>query len=691
MAANQTLTTGGMIQNANSAADQFSGMGILKAAFGDKAADPMSALSSMGAAADVPGSMFSVLNSGICVLGAILTLYVVLTSIVQTAHEGEALGQRYDSLWLPARYITGIFAMLPAFGGWCLAQIIMLWFAAMGVGLGNMVWGAAIDGILKQGSLTNSPIVASDRQFVEFKYQQSLCMASIKLAATLGSNANPAIIRKTGLVGYGDAVSNDTMCGAVSLPSGNGSNAALQQAMADANDNLDITINNQFAPVVACFQTAPTAPGWSPAGCIKQGKFDINQAVANYQSDLSQRLKAAVGTLTNDAAIAKAKANAAQQGFTGAGMFYFSLATDTNKLTAIQGLKPGIALPVNFTQMQPYVGDPNAIAVLHNILASDLSPGNNKGESGIWATLTSGFCPPGVSGLGNCIVAQVTQSGANPSGALIRMKNLGDYLSGGSATALLAVSAASGAADGVKDGALGTIASKIPGLDMATGAASAVAKTLADNILMGLKMLFGLGIVMSTYLPLIPAISFFAAIVSWFVTVLEGVVAAPIWAATHLSGEGQGMGAKTERGYLYLANLILRPTIMIIAFVFASIGVEIFGGMWTASFGQIVTNVQGDSMTGLFSIVAFVAIYVLVMVSTVTMLFNTVHTLTDHVISWATGNVGATVGAELAKEAGSKMHGGAASVTAGGLGRIRGGRGTGAGKPQSQQQGINGV
>jgi len=99
------------------------------------------------------------------------------------------------------------------------------------------------------------------------------------------------------------------------------------------------------------------------------------------------------------------------------------------------------------------------------------------------------------------------------------------------------------------------------------------------------------------------------------------------------------MGGKTQHGYLFIFNVLFRPTLMLFGFVLASILVEIVGGLWTKMFATAIASAQGDSWTGLFSMVAFVGIYMITCLSIVNTAFSAIHIVPDNVLGWIGGQM----------------------------------------------------
>lgn len=85
-------------------------------------------------------STMTILNSAILLVGGILAAYTLIAGTMSTAHDGEMLGKKWSSMWLPVRTALGTAMILPAAGGFCAAQVMVLWLINQGVGLADTVW-----------------------------------------------------------------------------------------------------------------------------------------------------------------------------------------------------------------------------------------------------------------------------------------------------------------------------------------------------------------------------------------------------------------------------------------------------------------------------------------------------------------------------------------------------------------------
>jgi conjugal transfer/type IV secretion protein DotA/TraY len=239
-------------------------------------------------------------------------------------------------------------------------------------------------------------------------------------------------------------------------------------------------------------------------------------------------------------------------------------------------------------------------------------------------------------------------AGANYNGQvnpLIRMKNTGDYAMGIAESALAATVALSVVKE-EKDGwSFMGLAAKAGNVVTGVGDAfSGVYKAVYPYVFLMILAFFMFGVTLSVYIPLVPFIIWFGACLNWLLVVAEGVVAAPLWAMTHLGETGEGLGQATRHGYLFFLNMCMRPFLMVIGF-FIGGGILTVGGTFLMSaFTIAVANAQYDSVTGLFSILGFFWVFVQLCLLTVHTSFNVILLVPDQVIAWAGGQATARLG-----------------------------------------------
>lgn len=119
-----------------------------------------------GTGSQIMGQMFGVFNSAVLALGGIIIMYTLLVSTMNTAHEGQMLGQKWSSIWVPLRSTLGLALLIPKATGYCLMQVFVMWIVVQGVGAADKVWGAALSylnrgGVIVQTNMTPFTLTSS--------------------------------------------------------------------------------------------------------------------------------------------------------------------------------------------------------------------------------------------------------------------------------------------------------------------------------------------------------------------------------------------------------------------------------------------------------------------------------------------------------------------------------------------------
>ena len=104
-----------------------------------------------GTGSQIMGSMFAVFNSAVLAIGGVIIMYTLMVSTMNTAHEGQMLGQKWSSIWIPVRSTMGLALLVPKASGYCLMQIFVMWIVVQGVGAADKVWNAALSYLNRGG------------------------------------------------------------------------------------------------------------------------------------------------------------------------------------------------------------------------------------------------------------------------------------------------------------------------------------------------------------------------------------------------------------------------------------------------------------------------------------------------------------------------------------------------------------
>lgn len=200
------------------------------------------------------------------------------------------------------------------------------------------------------------------------------------------------------------------------------------------------------------------------------------------------------------------------------------------------------------------------------------------------------------------------------------------------------------AASGVN--AFGGLIDKLPvGNAIASGLSTAI--TMVSPMILGVaSTLIVSGAMLSTYIPLLPYILWVGVVLGWAITLIEAVIAAPLWAVIHLAPDGDGVVGRGGQGYMLVLGLTLRPALMVIGFAAAVILMNPLGYFINSTFyGAFFANVN-PSMLSLVKLVTGVVLYVVLTVSVITRVFALIHVVPDRLLRWIGGGASNDLGQE---------------------------------------------
>ncbi len=673
------------------------------------------------------GAIFIVFNVIVFAVGSVFVSYGVGAAVVQTAHEGVVLGKRMNPIWMPIRMVTGIGGLVPAFGGFSLSQVVMIMAASWGISFGNFAYQKALEAASTTVTLVSPSFSKIDPQkdgnaLAQALFKQRLCQNSFDLMKVDYSNINrpdmpPVQIYKSSEIKqfpFGSVVLGGTTVGrAIGTDTDNTKCLAVGLKRKTYLGGL-VDQEGRWATSAVGFRS-----GAVDYSSINQNSWDgyasnfpdfvsrVDAIADRYHGEVLKNPTLQVAVPTEEiraagvwfAGSAKVKdldqqmikkdalANMSRGGWMSAGSFYSTLA-EVNA-AVIQAADATEFVIINPAAKQPS-GSDEYMGVLR---AAEEAIGGGKGVT----QPGTSFCLVGQNATGNCsfgqkIVEALIGGGTAGAGGsasvvdpVIALKNVGDYfmvLGEG----ILGASYFSSTIGKVVESAAGpaTAAAMViaPGPSIAASLASDMVKALAGLAPIVGGLLFGVGALCAIYIPMIAFITWVSALVQYCSIVVEAMVAGPLWAFAHLQADGEGMGQRTERGYLYLLNLLFRPILMVVAFFAASALVILLGSIVMQMFVPAMAAAQGNSVTGIFSAIGYVFLFFVIMHTIIQGLFHLTTELADDVMGWVGGMGKNSVGRDVEGKVNQMFvmggrfgQGGAASGLAKGLGD--GGKGAG--------------
>jgi len=124
------------------------------------------------------GPIVAQFNEAVLLLGAILLAYTLVAGTMQTAHDGEVLGKKWSSMWLPLRTALGIAAIVPI-KGYCMAQVVVMWLTLQGVGIADAVWSAYAQSASVNEAITVQQVSKQAAQVARVRLEQRMCMTTL--------------------------------------------------------------------------------------------------------------------------------------------------------------------------------------------------------------------------------------------------------------------------------------------------------------------------------------------------------------------------------------------------------------------------------------------------------------------------------------------------------------------------------
>lgn len=616
------------------------------------------------------GAMSVILNIGCLLFAGIIIGYTALAGVLNTAHEGNAMGKAYNTMWIPLRTTFAIALLLPMSSGFSVMQIGVLWFAGKGVGLADATWNAAIDHMNSQGTLYPPARKLSGEHLAKEFLFRAACLEIVNrtkgdtvVSREPESNQNQDsyyIMQR--YTGQGNSLSNLTttnafvagvtpffslamphnVCGTVKLefyrPDENhiSFDAAImyQQRHKEAFQELENTMYDLARNLI-------NNEGFSPTG------DELRLAANLYNSSVEQAISQAVQTVTDDRNAETGWVNESKQnGWITAGAWYMTIMRLNQATFDLLNVKP-ILTDLDLQELNA-LDDYNRVmservnAYLENRLVETRygtlesarvaeAVGTDGEDSDGWSLLGSGL---------NWLTGKVLQY----EDPLMGMQNLGHGIINTSIAAVTAASLAKGTTKALEkvtgEGITGGVT------DVLTGgtakAAATVLSSMTADALMAISalalMLIGIGFMLAFYLPTMPFVLWMLGVAGWFVLVIEAVVAAPIWAAAHSIPEGEGaIGRHARAGYMIILSLFLRPALMLFGLFGSMILMVVMGRLVSIAFMPAMTAINSGHTMGLITVIAFLIIFTGLMISISHRAFGLIHEIPDKVLRYIGG------------------------------------------------------
>lgn len=602
------------------------------------------------------GSLFGVLNGVLAAIAFFWFMTITLKGIIKSGHEGRVF-HGGNSLLSPVMTLAGFMMMVPTASGWSLSQLVMLWAAStMGIGGANLLTDKAADMISQGYSLVVQPTAPSTRSAARAIFEMNLCKyasnSELQSLYADGPAGTPMMTTKGGngqyVTGNGSAI-----CGTARITAQPQSQSSTWRRIFDSDVNTDSVVAAQKRALDTMQQTLDTAARDfvdayiirrdEDAGTIPDAETQIQNAAAAYENTVNQALSQ---INYRDSLQSKMVSQIKTYGWVALGAWYQTFATANNKLDDVANATPvtsGVHMTGEYgtgdmyrqviAAYQAQVQNSTYTPTLGTQTDKDINDTNADGSD--LGKLISWFNQP----FRKFAILEANKNWgtdanfSNQTNPLIKMQELGDVTLDVTETALTAYTVAYGTAAAVDHSLLGKVGEATENF---AGTAKDVMGALAPLFYFIVLALFAIGFSLAIYLPAIPFMFWITGIFNWIISVLVGVAAGSMWAATHLGAE-EDKGSRSAYGYTFLIDMMLRPSLMVLGFFFASVAVVAGGTLLNLLFASALNSANADSIVGLVKMVGWMMIYARIATFGVARVFSIQASLPDYVITFLGG------------------------------------------------------
>lgn len=642
-------------------------------------------------------------NLAVFAFAALWMVWQILSASMSSAADGAFLGKNRSGTWVPLRLTIGFAMLVPAFNGFNLAQLVMLWATAVGAGVAGSTATAVAEKISWGGMYTTPPMLRA-ASIEPTLVEQLRCVAGWKkslatwekeavrdewdgttfvpvsyvdpvVKTTWGTqqiNVDGVLIIQSGAIPAAEGY-DETTCGEteVQLPT---ISTSADENVVYISQMSSVHLITRINELVAAYSAAVTA---NPSPAAQNAAFVAVRKAFDSGIDADMAAVVADKNKTESATIIRASIQ--KHGWIGLG-FQGVTATKTAIETS-KSTKAEVKSTKNPKEQpeQGFIEDPKAWfeAKINNFMNAQ------------------------VDSLGNSVANGIRSWGSqNPIAAL---QGMGVTLIGWVAAAaifVLFLPILASLAGALIAGA-GAAASWIPfvGQSAQTGALALTtllgsAITGTTQVLTGILLIIGVpllfyGIKLAAFIPFIIALMWCGAILAWLMVVFESLVGAPLWALTHLDIEGEGMGQKTTHGYMFLLQLLFRPILLVFSLACAMLAMSAIFGLLAGGVANMITQMSSRSTEWFANALLIIGAVVVIATAAETIIYQSLSFLwniPNNVFAWLGGHFGSNVGQGMegaGQNAGRAISG--AGETAKGAGAHIGGKFR-ASKQQNQQK-----
>ena len=573
-------------------------------------------------------------NVIILVIGGILFFYNATVGLLQSAHEGQVLGQRWSSLWAPLRilFAVGLLVPVPGLGGYNLVQGGVAYIVKGSTNIASAVWVTSADLVLSGDVVITAPPAQMPAGVVRTLYSNAACEAILNHQmgiAAGGSGTAFRVVEQSGAGGDGvirtashlnmnGTLTQQNVCGSRSTPpipeyitnvAGDArvvvpgipedARPDIETYFSDMHQNVLSQAMSDMRDITSAHLSTMLDSGQPLPDISEAIRLSVESANANLENSARNIIDTAVGVdrrggQARTALLNRIRGNCTDtvndesamtcygEGWIGAGSWYMMFAQINNELSSLMTAQPSAYEGV-------YVGHPDPVN--RNIhIASGGSRWRSNTDmvdaTGIQVVMdrymeTFDSSTAGLAALGFSVapshLAQLSDT--NPSSIFDRIPGFNRWLSETRNGIIETFSPgnrwhASDPMIGMS--VLGSYLLNGAGilLGVATVTGFISGGGVATMVMPLFVAMLTAGSILHLLLPIMPFIFWVLAVTGYFILVVEAMIAVNLWAIAHMRMDGDGISGEAGRnGWLMLLALLMTPVLMVFGFL---IGMAIF-------------------------------------------------------------------------------------------------------------------
>ncbi len=592
--------------------------------------------------------LMRLINQIVLSLGFVIVGWTIFVSSLHSAHEGEVMGKKWSSIWVPTRAVAGMYLLLPSASGYSYIQIMVMWVILQSIGAADALWNQVLTS-WEQGGAINKPAptvkLTGGSTAVFSMFKSKLCETMLNSQASGYELKEPiSFFQKDDKAYWGYPTYGNDVCGEIDLSQMVGTVQANVSTKLTEPQKAQIMQSYFYAlNIVQMNLSTPAAEAvnvpkenWANYLSLVNGVLELKRAISNTLENSMTSVAPSTDNMV-DTTVAR------EAGWIHAGGFYFNIVKGDNKtgVSKMTFAAPAADMENLCTEKSEFCPDvltkiTDKYSQYITFIDSNIAP--SDAETMTITGFTNGLSslpPAGQSSLAainDSLKGTVDDfvkglSGDGVTDPLLALTSVGQTIMTGSESAIWACIAVLII--------LAVVSSIMKSLQPGGYIVDSIIIGAVTVVLFLVFLLWSAGMILGLYLPLIPYLLFLFGGLAWIIIVIETIVSSPLIALSLIVPSEDEIG-KATAAIVIIVGLFFRPPLMIVGFVFASKLLMVAVGMLNYGFTNVLnTTILG---IGLFGAIAIVIIYAGILIAIVHEAFSLIYVLPDKALRWMGGH-----------------------------------------------------